>query len=429
MANAPSSFFHPNRISRKLLRVVFVLYLALTIAMTIFQFSAEYVRIKKSLIDELYLLCENIAKPITANLWQLNSQQLATLTNGLVRMSIVQGVDIVDVNEQSIIKLRTYPETSVPLSLFSVDQNLTWTVNNQEVALGNLRLYSSSNVIFDRLAFSFTLILINAVIKTIVLWYLFLWAFKRFLGTPLQRLTGQVDNINLENISQQRVDLEITDHNELRVLQQKINTMLSTIEDDRQLMLINEEQRLALLEAEVASRTKQLVSLNIKLSQMALSDELTGIHNRRSFFEKAQSLTDIAIRQGTALCLLTLDIDFFKKINDHFGHAVGDQALCHFSQLISSNLRKVDLFARVGGEEFAVLLMDTDKQGAVLLADKLCKIIKETPLQVEQHSLNMSVSIGVIERQQDETQVTQFFKRADDILYQAKHNGRNRVES
>jgi diguanylate cyclase (GGDEF)-like protein len=429
MNNAPSSFFHPNRISRKLLRVVFVLYLVLTITMTIFQFSAEYVRTKKALLDELYLLCENIAAPISTNLWQLNTQQLATLANGLVKMPIVQGVDIVDVKNQPIIKLRTYSDNSEPLSLFSVDQHLSWTVNNQAVPLGNLRLYSSSNVIFDRLVFSFTLIFINAIIKTIVLWYLFLWAFKRFLGAPLQRLIAQVDNIHLENISKQRIDLKITDYNELRVLQEKINTMLAAIENDRQLMVINEEERLALLETEVSSRTQELVNLNIKLSQMALTDELTNIHNRRSFFEKAQNLTDLAVRQGAPLCLLTLDIDFFKKINDHFGHGVGDQALCHFSQLISANLRKVDLFARVGGEEFAILLMDTNQQGAVLLAEKLCKFIRETPLQVEQHSLNMSVSIGVIERQENETQVTQFFKRGDDLLYQAKHNGRNRVES
>jgi len=429
MTHNQASFFHPTRISRKLLRVVFVLYLALTITMTIFQFSAEYVRIKKTLLDELYLLCENVEQPIAANLWQLDTHQLNTLADGMINMPAVQGVDIIDTKNQSIIERRTYSDHTKPLSLFSIDQKLKWTEDNQEIPLGQLRIYSSSSVIFDRLVFSFTLIIINAVIKTVVLWYLFLWAFKRFLSTPLQRLMAQVDQIQLEDISKQRINLEISDHNELLVLQEKINTMLATIEYDRRLMVINEEERLALLEAEVASRTQELVALNNKLSKIALTDELTGINNRRSFFEKAQSLTDLAQRQQSPLSLLTLDIDYFKKINDQFGHGVGDTALCHFSHLIAANLRKVDLFARVGGEEFAILLMDTNQQGAILLAEKLCALINETPLQIEHHCLNMSVSIGVVERQEHETQVTQFFKRGDDLLYKAKHNGRNRVES
>jgi len=429
MTHNQTSFFHPTLISRKLLRVVFTLYLALTITMTAFQFSAEYVRIKKTLLDELYLLCENVEQPIAANLWQLDTHQLNTLADSMINIPAVQGVDIIDIKNQSIIERRTYLDNTKPLSLFSIDQKLKWTEGNQETPLGQLRIYSSSTVIFDRLMFSFTLIIINAVIKTLVLWYLFLWAFKRFLSSPLQRLMAQIDQIHLEDISKQRINLEISDHNELQVLQEKINTMLATIEYDRRLMVINEEQRLALLEAEVASRTQELVNLNNKLSKIALTDELTGINNRRSFFEKAQSLTDLAQRQYSPLSLLTLDIDYFKKINDQFGHGVGDTALCHFSHLISNNLRKVDLFARVGGEEFAILLMDTNQQSAILLAEKLCALINETPLQIEHHRLSMSVSIGVVERQEHETQVTQFFKRGDDLLYKAKHNGRNRVES
>lgn len=429
MTHSQASFFHPTRISRKLLRVVFVLYLALTITMTIFQFSAEYVRIKKTLLDELYLLCKNIEQPITANLWQFDTHQLNTLANAMINMPAVEGVDIIDTKNQPIVELRTYSESTKPLSLFSIDQALKWKASNQEIALGHLRIYSSSSVIFDRLVFSFTLIIINAVIKTVVLWYLFLWAFKRFLSTPLQRLMVQVDQIQLEDISKQRINLEITDHNELRTLQEKINTMLATIEYDRKLMVTNEEERLALLEAEVVSRTQELMSLNNKLSKIALTDELTGIHNRRSFFEKAQNLTDLAMRQQNPLSLLTLDIDYFKKINDQFGHGIGDTALRHFSHLIAANLRETDLFARIGGEEFAILLLDTNQQDAILIAEKLCSLINQTPLQVEHHCLNMSVSIGVVERQQHETQVTQFFKRGDDLLYKAKHNGRNRVES
>tara|TARA_R110001583_G_scaffold66894_1_gene191781 strand:+ start:11859 stop:13160 length:1302 start_codon:yes stop_codon:yes gene_type:complete len=423
-----SSFFQPNRISLQLLRVVFALYLTVTLIVTFFQFSAEYLLTKNTLLDELHQLAKTIEKSVTTSLWQLNTTQLNALADGLIEMPIVDGVDVFDDNDKPLIQHRTYSEDSKPLSLFFIDRHLSWSLSGQEIPLGHIRLYSSSNVILDRIIFGFMLIAINAVIKFIVLWTLFLWAFKHLLGRPLQRLMLQVGEIHLEHIGKKRINLGVGDNNELNTLQENINTMLTTIEHDRQLMLLAEEERHAWLEKEVALRTEELVNLNKKLSEIASTDDLTGIRNRRDFFERAQRLTDLALRQSSPLSLLALDIDYFKQINDRFGHSGGDIALCHFTKLISAQLRQVDLFARVGGEEFAILLPDTNRQGAQCLAEKLCKLIRETTLEFENTSFNMSVSIGVIEREEKETQVAQFFKRGDDLLYQAKNKGRNRVE-
>lgn len=422
------AFFHPGRLSRKLLRVVFALYFAVTITVTLFHFAAEYVRTQGVIRDELHQLEKTVHGPMATSLWQLNRIQLNALANGLVNMPVIDRVEVLDPDGKAMIELKNYTSDSTPLSLFSIEEPLTWRLADKQIALGTLRLWSSSDVIFDRVLFGFSVIALNAVIKITVLWYLFLWAFRRFLGKPLQKLMSQVNKIQLDKIGDERIDLEVKDDNELHRLQEHINLMLSKMEQDRQAMLSVERGQRALLEKQVAERTEALVILNKKLAEVASVDDLTGIHNRRGFFEKAQFLLDLVRRQNKPLSVLALDIDYFKKINDAYGHEAGDQALCHFTDLIASQLRQSDVFGRVGGEEFVIVLGDTNLEGGRHLAEKLCRLVHDTPLEVEGESLHISVSIGVVERTPSETDVEGLLKRADALLYKAKDNGRNRVE-
>lgn len=428
MTNALLTFYHPGRLSRKLLRVVFALYFAVTLTVTLFHFAAEYVHTQDVIRDELHQLEETVHGPMATSLWQLNRIQLDALANGLVNMPVIDRVEVLDPNGKALIELKNYTSESPPLSLFSIEEPLTWTLANKQIALGTLRLWSSSDVIFDRVLFGFSVIALNAVIKITVLWYLFLWAFRRFLGKPLQKLMSQVNKIQLDKIGDERIDLNVEDDNELHRLQEHINLMLSKMEMDRQAMLSVEREQRVLLEEQVTERTEALVNLNKKLAEVAAVDDLTGIHNRRGFFEKAQFLLDLVRRQNHPLSLLALDLDYFKKINDTYGHDAGDQALCHFTDLIASQLRQSDVFGRVGGEEFVIVLGDTNLDGARYLAEKLCRLVHETPLDIEGDILHISVSIGVVERLDSEMDVESLLKRADTLLYKAKDNGRNRVE-
>jgi hypothetical protein len=359
-----ASFFSPKRLSVKMMRVVLSLYLTVAFFVTALHFWAEYQRTQSALTDELMGLERSVHDAVATSLWQMNGAQTEALMDGLLLMPIIEGVEIRDPEGTVSFGRRAYQEGSQPLDLFYVDQDLFWFARGREVKLGALRLYSSSSVILDRVLFGFAIIGLGAILKFTLLWWLFIWAFRRFLGDPLARLMDQMGEIQLERVGNKRIDLGTTDRNELAELQERMNAMLDKIDDDHQRLIQAEEERRTWLESEVKQRTKQLVEANQELDRIARTDYLTKTDNRRSFFEKAQSLIDHALRQSGGLCLIALDIDHFKRVNDSHGHEIGDQVLRAFSQQVRTILRKTDLFGRIGGEEFAILLPDTDPQGA-----------------------------------------------------------------
>lgn len=428
MKEHTQTFFRPPYLSHKMMRIVFSLYLAVALVITSIHFIAEYRTTQTNILNELAALENTFHKPVATTLWQMSDFQLNALAQGLISMPIIEGVDIINSTGKSILELRDFSEDQRPFWLFSIEKNLQWQLKNQDIPLGTIKLYSSSDIILDRVLFGFLLITLTAVIKITLLWGLFLWAFKRFLGKPLLRLTTQIDEIKLEDIEDKRIDLGLQDKNELLTLQGHFNNMLCTIQNDKQALIIAEEKRRSDLEKEVAARTQELQASNEKLLYLASTDALTGIRNRRVFFEQAQIQMDLAVRQNTPLCLLVLDIDHFKVVNDTFGHSVGDKVLCHFVRLISSQLRATDIFGRVGGEEFAILLIDTDLEDAVRLAEKLRKCIYQTKLEHETKEITLSISIGVSAECEDDKNINDFFVRSDSLLYQAKNKGRNRVE-
>ncbi len=428
MKEHTETFFHPAHLSHKMMRIVFSLYLAVALVITSIHFIAEYRTTKADILNELKALENTFHTPVATTLWQMSDTQLNALVKGLISMPIIEGVDIINPTGKSILELRDFSEEQTPLWLFSIEKNLQWNLNNEDIPLGTIKLYSSSDIILDRVLFGFLLITLTAVIKISLLWGLFLWAFRRFLGKPLQALTNQIDEIKLEDIEDKRIELDIQDKNELLTLQGHFNNMLSTIEEDKKAFIVAEEKRRNDLEKKVVARTQELQASNEKLLYLASTDALTGIRNRRVFFEQAQIQMDLAVRQNTPLCLLVLDIDHFKLVNDTYGHSIGDKVLCHFVRLISSKLRATDIFGRVGGEEFAILLIDTPLDDGVRLAEKIRKSIYQTKIEHGMKAVTSTISIGISAQSEDEKSINDFFVRSDSLLYQAKNKGRNRVE-
>ncbi len=160
--------------------------------------------------------------------------------------------------------------------------------------------------------------------------------------------------------------------------------------------------------------------------QLAQKDPLTGICNRAALDEMMQRELSHARRQDSSYALLILDIDHFKRINDKYGHIIGDCALKAVANMIGSCKRDGDLLFRYGGEEFVVLMRDTDLDGSYLLAERIRAVIEATPCTCSGADLDIRVSIGVSVLQKDDSPVS-LFARADQALYSAKRSGRNRV--
>ena len=179
------------------------------------------------------------------------------------------------------------------------------------------------------------------------------------------------------------------------------------------------------LEQEITERQKA----QAQLLELATTDSLTGLHNRRYFMESASQELDRARRYQTPLSLLLLDADHFKSVNDRYGHPVGDQALQALAIIGRRVLREVDLFARIGGEEFAILLPQTDHAAARNVAERLRQAIIDQPIATEDGPLRLTVSLGLTSLGSAPADLDELLRRADVALYQAKQNGRNRVES
>jgi len=164
-----------------------------------------------------------------------------------------------------------------------------------------------------------------------------------------------------------------------------------------------------------------------EVQRLATTDSLTGLHNRRSFFDMAQRLYDYAVRYDRPLSVIMLDIDHFKQINDSFGHAIGDQVLRSMADTCVSTLRTIDVIGRYGGEEFIILLPETDLASAGLVAERIQQRVLAEPVQTEQGALAITVSLGVSESMPTCRSLEQLIDRADQALYVAKQHGRNRV--
>lgn len=168
--------------------------------------------------------------------------------------------------------------------------------------------------------------------------------------------------------------------------------------------------------------------LELELRRLATQDELTGLPNRRHFFELFMASLGEFQRYGGYTALAILDLDHFKQVNDDFGHPVGDRVLAHFASVVSRQLRVPDLFARIGGEEFAILLPHTPPDKAHSLLGRIQETLRQAPLVLSPGvEIPVRVSIGLTGFMPQDQSLSDILRRADLLLYQAKDQGRDQI--
>lgn len=197
--------------------------------------------------------------------------------------------------------------------------------------------------------------------------------------------------------------------------------------DETELHHANEQMRDALVKLEASRR--QIEEQNVELVRLATRDPLTGCYNRRAFFSAAEPLLSEIRQHGRHLCCVMTDIDHFKRVNDTYGHAIGDQAILAVARVLSAGLRTNDLLCRYGGEEFCILLPDATPEQALDITERL-------RAEIEQHAgssvrsingLHFTSSFGVASVSAELSSINELIELADYALYSSKHNGRNRV--
>jgi diguanylate cyclase (GGDEF)-like protein len=268
--------------------------------------------------------------------------------------------------------------------------------------------------------------------------------FSRFLSshfnTPIQLLVSRCVAIAKGKLGE-RLDFRAGD--ELDNLIGAFNDMSANLHDSREKNRLAEEalrKSRDELEVRVEERTRELVDLNEKLvqeiderkqaeeklAQAATSDPLTGLMNRRAMLDQLKYQAIRYRRNNMPFVILLIDLDYFKNINDKYGHDVGDEALVAIAGCLRDSTRSQDLISRWGGEEFLILLPDTDLKGGLAAAEKIRSSVARKSFVVGDHDLQLTMSIGVAEYSAEGT-IDDCIKAADTALYQAKNEGRNRV--
>ncbi|MDD3375753.1 MAG: GGDEF domain-containing protein [Candidatus Omnitrophica bacterium] len=169
----------------------------------------------------------------------------------------------------------------------------------------------------------------------------------------------------------------------------------------------------------------QRVRLYQEVEKAAITDSLTGVHTRRYLMERFEEEIQRALIRKRNLSFLMIDVDYFKAVNDQHGHLVGDQVLRSVSLLIQENVREIDLAGRYGGEEFCVVLPDTDTDGSFFVAERIRKAIEENEIQAYDAKVRVTVSLGVSCFPVDGESSAELIDKADGALYRSKKRGRN----
>lgn len=257
---------------------------------------------------------------------------------------------------------------------------------------------------------------------------------------PVTRLIARTGEIARGELSG---TVDVASGDELEELAGAVNRMASDLMESRsrreQAMGELAEANLH-LEARIAERTGRLSELNtallaeieerksaeLRLERAATSDYLTGLLNRPAMLRLLDQETERVLRTTEPYSVALADLDYFKPINDRYGHAVGDQALTRVADLLRSSLRRQDAICRWGGDELLIFLPETDLAGAAEAAEKIRLRLAEVPLIVAGEEVPLSLSLGVAEAGREEA-VAEVVRRADEALYRAKQGGRNRV--
>lgn len=299
------------------------------------------------------------------------------------------------------------------------------------VSVGQLEITASTRAVTERLEREFRYLTRNMALAIAIVFAVEFIAIGWYFIRPMRRL-GATLRIGVKENGEVTVPAGPYAKDEFGELESHFAAMCETVNESSrkaQSRMVAAEERLLDANQKLTRQALELKVKNEELQALSLTDPLTGLYNRRQFENFIEAELSLALRHGEDLSLLMLDLDHFKRINDTYGHAAGDQVLKQVAQIMRSAVRKSDVLCRIGGEEFVVLGKHLKRVDALAVAEKIRSAIEKTEYEADGQRFKVTISIGVasVPSPVDMRTAVDFFKCADQALYYCKQRGRNQV--
>lgn len=401
-----------GKIGKRLLIAIILFSLIITLFTSAIQLyidfndDLEQIHIQFDQIEQLHL------KPLAENVWNFYDEMIMVQLQAWVQLPAVEYLEVSVEGHQGW-KAGTIPHGK------TIEKNfkLIYSSPQNDIDVGTLRVIASLDKTYHSLFKKLAVILATNIIKIflVVLFIFFLFHFQ--VTQHLLHIANITNDLDINN-SYIPLRLSRKDHpnreDELDKIVRAINNRTQTLKNNQDY-----------LEDRIVERTKELEEQKRIAENLARIDPLTGLSNRRAFFEYGQLLENQTAHHSHLFSVIMLDIDHFKKINDCYGHEIGDEALKTLARALKSLVRSSDILGRLGGEEFAIIMPHASSKEAAMMSERLKMEISKIVLSDNEQKVRFTVSFGIAECNEKATSFQQVLNNADKALYQAKNDGRN----
>jgi diguanylate cyclase (GGDEF)-like protein len=416
MTNFLDTSMHPNRIGRRLTILIIAFSSLITLAISATQLFFDYHQQISDLDSELSQTAFFLPS-ISESVWSFDDQQIKLLLDALISLPYVEQVGIVTEDHRDRWSSGAASSQYVLRRVYPLMRQF----NGKDQQVGTLEVTASLDAIYGRLVKHGLSILLSNGVKTFLVAFFMLAVFRRQVTQRLECLEMDVCKLATDLIPD-ALSLYKDDPHPSEA-DDEIGRLRRTFRMISEKLKYHQSQ----LEASVVERTSELTRLNNELRELARTDALTALANRRAFIEAIETEFHRSNRFGTPAAVLMIDVDHFKQVNDVHGHEAGDHALVAVARILKTMARATDLPARFGGEEFVVLLTNTDSSGALEMAERIRIAIAQSIVISPSGNFGLTASIGVTPLSRIEDNWSAVISRADQGMYRAKELGRNRV--
>ncbi|NQZ90879.1 MAG: diguanylate cyclase [Moritella sp.] len=416
-------------------------YLTVGIALLVGLFMAlillffEYQSEQRRIEQQLQRVITSSSAVAAESLWTLSTDLADVVSEGLVSLPLIVEATI-ETFTGTVLSQRSRPVMSEcwldNLSfLFGPTKVEVIPLFHKKDLVGHLKLkidpLPARQVFFKRIQY----IAAGELVKTLILAAALLALFYITLARPIRNYANWIERIDPDNPEgwqqappkrKQRDELTAFGESVFRRFVQARTYFLELQQTRSELKTLNLE-----LEERVQARTKELEVALTRAEHLATTDVMTGIPNRRSFMDQAEKRHAEWLRYQRPYALLMIDLDTFKQINDTYGHPAGDQVLISVAAALQQHTRCEDIIGRIGGEEFCVLLVGVTEVGAIILAERIRAEIAKLPIEFGGQPIPVTASFGLVPPDLLQEDFDEVLKNGDQMLYQAKNEGRNRV--